>query len=434
MNVLIVYYYPSWPLRSAIRDHLYSFARHSEHRCYYLNMAVRDVPRWMRTVPFDLIVFHTVFLSARWSLDIFARLRARARALLELEGIRIALPQDEFIHTDVLSETLLEQRVAHVFSVAPPSEWPAIYSGLAGSTVQFHEVLTGYLEDETVDAIEARRATIGEARTVDIGYRAWRAEPWLGRHGFLKTQIAERFEAQGRALGLSTDISTRSEDTILGDGWYDFLLRCKYTVGVEGGASILDRTGDIRERTTRYVAAHPEATFEEIEAACFPGEDGKLALFALSPRHLEACATRTCQVLVEGRYNGALKPDLHYLPLKADFSNIDSVLEHLLRDDLRAEITERAYRDIVASKLFSYRHFVSAVVAASGARPRAHGRAMSAWISITCAWARLADRFDWFRIRNHLLGMRGKASYAVRRAGVLVTTPAMRTRLKRMAG
>ena len=42
--------------------------------------------------------------------------------------------------------------------------------------------------------------------------------------------------------------------------------------------------------------------------------DGKLQLHAISPRHIEACATRTCQVLVEGDLMGH---DTHGLQLLA---------------------------------------------------------------------------------------------------------------------
>ncbi len=112
-------------------------------------------------------------------------------------------------------------------------------------------------------------------------------------------------------------------------------------------------------------------SFDELEAKCFPGRDGELALFAISPRHLEACATRTVQILVEGSYSGVLQPGVHYLELKRDLSNLDAVLETVAAEDSR-EIAERAYADIVASGRFTYRRLVEDVErvlpAASGGR------------------------------------------------------------------
>src|SRR6185369_9471689 len=92
------------------------------------------------------------------------------------------------------------------------------------------------------------------------------------------------------------------------------------------------------------------------------GLDGGLRYVAISPRHLEACATRTCQVLVEGKYNDVLVPGRHYLELKRDFSNLEQVLDAIQRDDLRQEITEQAFRDIVASGNYTYRSFVEHVL------------------------------------------------------------------------
>ena len=64
-------------------------------------------------------------------------------------------------------------------------------------------------------------------RTIDIGYRARNLPPWLGRHGYMKTEIAEVFTARNEGFDLKLDVSTRAEDTFFGDDWYRFLLRCK---------------------------------------------------------------------------------------------------------------------------------------------------------------------------------------------------------------
>jgi hypothetical protein len=217
----------------------------------------------------------------------------------------------------------------------------------------------------------------------------------------LKTQLAEIFERESAARGIKADISTRAEDTLHGDAWYEFLLRCKYTIGVEGGASILDSDGSVRERTDRYAAQHPGAEFEDVEAACFPGLDGSLGLFAISPRHLEACATRTCQVLIEGNYNGVLTPGKHYIELRRDFSNLDDIFVQLKNDDLRAKIVDLdlAYRDVVESGKYSYAGFVKQVLEISlgtnleNAKSQ-HG-GMGMWLA--WEWGRLADAFSWFK-------------------------------------
>lgn len=365
LNVLVVYYYRAYPLRSSVRDHLYSFRRHGQGRVAYLNLATSGVPADVASVPFDVVLFHTSFLSTRWTPGLLPDLMDQAAPLAALPAVKVALPQDEFIHTSIVEEFIHRFDVRHVVTIARPSLWPVIYPSVDQARVQFHESLTGYLEDDTVATIARFSST--SRRPVDIGYRAWRAEPSLGSRAYLKTRIADLCAARAPAFGLSTDISTRAEDTILGDRWYRFLAGCKYTIGVESGAGILDRDGSIRDRTNAYVAAHPGASFEEIERACFPGLDGTLPLFALSPRHLEAAATRTCQVLVRGHYNGALDADRHYIALDEDFGNLDAVLCAVADDRLRGDITDRAYADIVSSGKYSYRAFAQWVLSLAAA-------------------------------------------------------------------
>jgi hypothetical protein len=256
-------------------------------------------------------------------------------------------------------------------------------------------VLAGYLDEETLSRIRKLERSVSE-RPIDIGYRAWRAEPWLGQHGMLKTYIADLFQQKASAWGLVTDISTREEDTLPGDKWYEFLFKCKYTIGVEGGASLLDRDGTIKQKTNSYMASHPLASFEEIEAACFPRQDGSFHLMGISPRHLEACATRTCQVLVEGDYNGILLAGRHYIELKRNFNNLDQVLDLIKEDRLRETLTNQAYKDIVESGRYNSRSFVQQVLTEIfGETFRLTKPSLSFGDVLFRSWARWADWFSW---------------------------------------
>ncbi len=362
-KILVAYYYRRpFPPRASVRDHLNSFKKYAGHTCFYYNLGILAPPSWLGRIDFDLIIFHTTFLCCRWNPARFGRLLRQAEALKRHPALKIALPQDEFVYSEQLCDFIREFDIRQVYSTAPPSEWSRIYNRVDRDRVRFFPVLTGYLEDATLARIERLATTEGRQRQIDIGYRATEARPWLGRHSLLKSTIARVFQQRAPAARLTTDISTRPADTLLGDDWYRFLLRCKYTIGVEGGASLLDSDGSVRQRTEKYVAEHPEARFDEIEAACFAGLDGNLDLKAISPRHLEACATRTCQILIEGEYNGVLEAGRHYIPLKPDFSNLDDVLETVRRDDRRRAIVQRAYEDVVASGQYSYRRFVEEVL------------------------------------------------------------------------
>lgn len=402
-NILVIYESKTHPLRPNLRDHLYSFDKYADARCFYVNLAVRSVPAYLRHIDFDLVVFHTFFLATRWHPAYFRKLWSGIDWLKTNPAEKIALPQDEFLHTDILNEFVDAFRVGRVFSVAPESEWPKIYPRARSRGVALSKVLTGYLDEETVKRIG--RLASGKKRTIDIGYRAWNAPPWLGRHGLLKTKIADLFARKAPAKGMTCDISTAEKDVISGEGWYRFLLRCKYFIGAEGGSSILDHDGSLKAATERYLEAHPSADFEEVMSRCFPRIDGNLRLFAISPRHLEACATRTCQLLVEGAYDGILEAGKHYIEIKRDFGNIDEVLKTVRHDKVREAIVDRAYDDIAASGKYSYRKFVRVVLAASlGDRRERPSKKDDADVASAFKRCRAADRSSWMLVRmRHLL-------------------------------
>ena len=360
-KILIVYHQYAFPLRSTVRDLLYAYRKYADAECVYLNTAGRrTLPEVYTEQSWDLIIFHTVFISLRWGGDAeYENVRKLLAPLQTHPAKKIVMPQDEWIHTNILTRFIKDFHINAVFSVAPPSEWGKIYAGVDRSRVSFHYVLTGYIEQAVVDLVASKGHS---SRTVDIGYRAYKAPPWLGRHGFLKTDIADVFNRRAPAQGFSTDISTDERDTIVGDGWYDFLLRCKYFIGLEGGSTVIDPDGSIWAKGTAYMQEHPGAGFEEVEAAVFPGMDGNLNLIAISPRHLECCITRTAQVLMEGDYNGILKAGEHYIELKKDYSNLDEVFRLMQDESLRQTLTENAYRDIVDSRRYHYESFVAYVL------------------------------------------------------------------------
>ena len=352
-----------YPLRTTIKEHVYSFRNYAKGaNCFYLCADKREsndnvVPEYFSKIEFDAIIFHYGFVGARWEgIENLKNTMKRVDSLKNTKAIKIILPQDEYKNPNALVHFINEFNVDMVFSVSPETEWEKLYKGVDFEKVKFFLTLTGYLDSKAVKGLAKLVNKI--PKTIDIGYRARNLPPWLGRHGFLKTLIAEKFLELKSKYPIKMDISTKTEDTFIGSSWYDFLVKCKYMIGVEGGSTVLDEDGSIWNKGVEFQKKHPKASFEEVEEACFPGKDGQLNLVAISPRHLECCATKTCQILTEGDYNGILKSGVHYIELKKDFSNLDSVLIDVVDDNKRKQIVENAYNDIVLSKKYTYSKFV----------------------------------------------------------------------------
>lgn len=363
LDVLVIYAYHRYPMRKALWNHLYCFHESSQCRAYYLNLRYRRIPDSLLERKFDLVIFDTNFAGQRWSREKFREMVLKASPLKSMKTPKVLIPQDEFLNTDLLTEFINEFSINHVFTNLPEHEIDNVYGGVDFDRTSFTRVMTGYIDPASVRRID-EMAEKDPGNRIDIGYRA-AGFPWFGRHGLKKTRIGDEVikRADGRDLTLDIDTDQRTEaQRLRGGSWLRFLLDCKYTLGAEGGTSIHDRDGSVRHKTEAYLAKHPQASFAEVEAACFPGRDGELELFAVSPRHLEACATRTCQILVKGKYQGILTPGVHYIEVEEDFSNLDAVLDVVASDEIRQGMVERARKDIVDSGKYDYDTFVRLIV------------------------------------------------------------------------
>jgi hypothetical protein len=343
------------PLRQAIYDHLHVLDGGSERVTYH--NVFTDTPRAIRGLEFDGVVLHTTFLCERWSPE-FASVRRRYAWMADLTCTKLAVPQDEYDHSEVLDEWLAELGVGEVFTNFGPEVRPVLYPTLH-ERARFHHALTGYIDEAMAQRCAARAHPLADRR-IDVVYRATNLPYWFGAHGQLKHQVAQAVGSHAAAGGFVTDISTRPEDRIFGAAWEDFLLSGRVVIGAESGSSVLDRRGEIRDRIRSLLAVQPDLSFDEVAREMPDGWDS-WSFFALSPRHLEAVVTRTAQVLVEGAYSGALQPDRHYLSLRRDFSNVDEVLARLREVPLLQEMADRAFEEVYLGGSYRYSDLASAI-------------------------------------------------------------------------
>lgn len=329
-------------MRLAVHQHLHALDRGAGEVVYH--NAAQQIPRWLPWLRPDFVVLHPTFLGLRWDEE-FDLFRERFRWLAELRCPKLALPQDEYDHSQQLVDWLVELGVTTIYSCFEGANRSTLYDELEG--IEFRHALTGYIDAAAAKDLAARMVPAAD-RPYDLVYRAAKLPYWFGSHGQLKHVLAEVVGTRARTSGLTTDISTRWEDTIFGEGWLDFVMSGRATIGCESGSSVLDKQGSIQARIRQLLQTTPDMTFAELDEHMPRGWDS-YAFFALSPRHLEAVITRTAQVLVEGGYSGVLVPDRHYLPLRRDFSNLDLTLQRLRDQEALSAMTDRAYIDVYES-------------------------------------------------------------------------------------
>lgn len=347
-RVLLLYRTPHpRSMRLSTAQHLAALRRIDGEVVLY--NANHGAPSWLRGLRFDAIILHETLLSMRWS-PWFQRLKRRLDWVSDVAALKVAFPQDDYDHAHVLDDWLSELGVGVVCSILDDRHRGDVYPSLVKNAT-FYETLTGYIDEDSAERFRTRM-TPAEARPYDIVYRA-KQHPFLyGSQGRQKYAIGIAVADRSASHGLTCDISTRSQETVLGDAWLDFMGSARATIGTESGSSVLDRRGEIHRRVEEVLTENPSATFDEVSARMPPGWDDH-EFFVVSPRHLEAVVTKTAQILVRGQYSGVLQPERHYVPIAPDFSDLDDALEQVRDIAHMKRIAERVYEDVYLSGLYT---------------------------------------------------------------------------------
>lgn len=360
-KILVVYYQQLKSDRNTINEHLYAFSRYADSEVLHYN-AAGGLPWNLSKAPFDLMIFHYTFLAVRWNgRSPFRRLMTKVRALKPNPAKKLAFPQDEYVHSEILCEFFREFAIDAVFTCYDEADRKIAYPDRLIGHTKFYKTFTGYVDNVSAQEI-AKFIKPHSQRTFDVGYRARKVPFWLGHHGTLKWRLTEEFLKAASEKDLKLSVSNDPRDVFLGTDWYRFLGDCRVVLGCEGGATVHDPIGKIRSAVDAFTALNPDASFEKVAAACFPGQDDALNLKTLSPRHFEAVLTKTCQALVEGHYEGVFRPDIHYIPIAKDFSNFEQVIKKIEDRKYCEEMAERAFKDIVQNGQFTYRDLVRSVL------------------------------------------------------------------------
>jgi len=340
-----------------VLEHIRAFPRYSRHRYDLFDPRGIARSRFLRMDDYDVVVVHytvPLYLSEWFREQIAA-----------FDGLKVQFIQDEYRRVDAAAAQMRELGIGLLFSSVPADAVPSVY-GERLPGVDIVPTLTGYVPA----GLDGGTRPPLEGRPLDVVYRGRSIQFWLGRLGQDKVRIGRGFLARAASTDLRCDIAWTEADRIYGDEWYRFLGSSRSTLGTESGASIVDFDGKLQERTDAYLAAHPGASFDEVEREILAPFEGNAVIEAISPRVFEAAALGTAMVNFPGRYSDVIEPWVHYVPLEKDFSNFYEVAAAIRDESVLDGLAERAHEDLVASGRYSLQTFVHEFDRAVGERLR----------------------------------------------------------------
>lgn len=340
-----------------LKHHVFALQKYCPEHEYFYHDTTTDNPWELAHLEVDAIILDVTFLCARWAIGGgFLRLKRDYAFIADCKALKLAFPQDEYDCHELLDDWMCEWRVDIVFSVIAHG-WDILYPKYS-RTGEIRLAYTGYIDDSLCHM----QPSPWDSRPIDIGYRARKLPPYFGRLGETKWQIGELVNRRSQGTNLVTDIVVGDGGTLNGATWLDFINRSKFTLGANSGSSLLDPRGKIQLAVRRYIAKYPEASFDEVEQACFPGLDGHNEFTAISPRALEAGMLGSCQILVEGSYSDILKPWQHYIPIKPDASDFDAVREAMCDRSLTDRLIANCRATLLNTPALHYRAHAQGVI------------------------------------------------------------------------
>lgn len=347
-NILVLY--DAYSLHvSTIKEHLTSFVKYSQSKVFYA-YATHDAICAVDLSVFDVIIVH---YCVRVSLDDHLS-PSYTEAVRRFGGYKILFIQDEYDMTETARCWIERLGIHLVFTCVPAKYVDEVYPKNRFPYLERIQTLTGFVPM----GIEKHIPKPISERQIVLGYRGRPLPFYYGDLGREKVVIAKCMKRICQERNISEDIEWTHEKRIYGDQWYPFVESSKATLGTESGSNVFDDDGEIKRNVEKALAEDPELSYEEVHARYIGAREGKIKMNQISPRVFEAIALRTALVLFEGDYSNVIRPNVHYIPLKKDFSNLEDVLGKLTDDDYLQQLTERAYKDIILSKKYTYEQFI----------------------------------------------------------------------------
>lgn len=346
---------------STIREHLAAFEKYSRHEITFVSATSafwqRDPDVLAPLIDFSvfdaLVVHYSVRTSVRGHLD-----EGLARAVAGFGGLKVLLIQDEYDNVEVSRQLIERLGFDVVYTCVPPDGLDYVYPAYRFPSTEFLPTLTGYVPEDP--DIEKHALPLRE-RKVSIAYRG-RQLPWIyGELGYEKFRIGVEMKRFANAHGILVDIEVDDSRRIYGADWYRFLGSARSTLGTESGSNVFDIDGTLQAQIDAHLKANPARPAREVVAELLAPLEGRIRMNQISPKIFEAIRLRTALILFEGEYSGVVQADVHFIPLKKDFSNVDEVFRRLADDAFIEAMAERAYSDVVLSGKYAYRSFVAGV-------------------------------------------------------------------------
>lgn len=284
------------------------------------------------------------------------------------------------VSTDVVATQLLQEAGEWLYQTVPSAEVVSIPHGLNPAVYTPGPLLTD--------------------RDIDIGSLTANYGPHIGDNE--RHLLYQYFIDNAEHLGLRADLKIGTGRLERAD-WASFLRSCKATIATEAGTAYLERDDVlmhnvqklVKQYRNKLIVLRDDSRSLRLAHLLLPGvirrtirkmlgrrlafdanlyeglsladlnacreqvfnnvEPNAVHTKAVSSRHFEAAGTKTVQILTRGRYNDILRPDEHYIPVRADLSDIEFALKKLHDLEFCQRMVDETHDYVISEHTFDHR-------------------------------------------------------------------------------
>lgn len=301
---------------------------------------------------FDVILVHySIYISSYYFLS-----KAWQQRIKKFKKIKILIIQDEYREVFLTHYQIKNLGFSVIISSLSQINLPKVYPEKKFRGVTFVSALPGYISDWMK---RIKTIPLKDKKSPFIFGRG-RPHPFaLGSGKFIKDKIYFDYKKKF-PKDISLDISNKQEDRLEGHLWTKSLKNARFLIASEGGSSMFDFDGTVAriESSLAYINTK-NLTDKQIYNKFFKKFDNNIVHKTITPRIFEAICSRTGLLLLEGNYRDIIKPDIHYIEIKNNFSNLKDVIKKIRDDQFVEKLINRAYADVAKSHSLSFKFFVS---------------------------------------------------------------------------
>lgn len=355
---MVLFYVTATSVAQAYWDHVESFLKFSKFKIDFIPVNT-IVPIKVDLAKYDCVILHygTALYnkSPRIKCDLMKQIEKFPR-------LKVYVAQDEYTNPHYAVKALKRLGVHHIFScIEDPAVFRVIYPESELPDMTFDTILTGYV-DTKFDNIKIHPL---ENRPLDIIYRGNSLGYVYGSLGAEKFKIGMDINEVSNKYGLKVDIGWGAGVKVFGDEWSDFLQKGRVMLCTESGSSLIHKNDAQKDNLfeTMQLSEESRTWAEYLQKSelykQYLCDDKKFTIAVISPKVFEAIASGTVLVCNEGYYSGVIKPDIHFIPLKHDLSNIEDVIGKIKDISYLYKIQKKAYEDIIKSGAYTYEKFIN---------------------------------------------------------------------------